>query len=260
MKKFLILVFFGYVLFNFFKEENSVETIQDSKPMVSYAFRGVDNSWPLLPETENQVAAQLDLKNYYLIFDGSGSMKESECSNNSSKLAVAKTAVTEFIKKIPANANIGFSVFDYSGASERVALATHSQANIITEIDGVRASGTTPLRTAIKDAFSALNQQAIKQLGYGEYHLIVITDGQASDNEDPTDMVQLMLEKSPVVLHTIGFCIDGSHSLNQTGLTLYKAANNPAELSSGLDAVLAESADFAVDSFDDTAVTGAMPE
>jgi hypothetical protein len=35
------------------------------------------------------------------------------------------------------------------------------------------------------------------------------------DGQDPTGAVKAILERSPVVLHTIGFCIGTKHSLNQ---------------------------------------------
>ena len=58
-----------------------------------------------------------------------------------------------------------------------------------------------------------------------------------------------MLNESPVVLHTIGFCIGSRHSLNQAGRTIYKAADNPGALQQGLADVLAEAPQFSVQKF-----------
>jgi Ca-activated chloride channel family protein len=52
-----------------------------------------------------------------------------------------------------------------------------------------------------------------------------------------------------VIVHTIGFCIDSDHVLNQPNRTYYASATNPAELKQGLQAVLAESSVFDADSF-----------
>ena len=53
----------------------------------------------------------------------------------------------------------------------------------------------------------ARRAQRIAQLGYGEYHLVVVTDGEAT-GEDPTRRRRTDPDReSPVVLHTIGFCI-----------------------------------------------------
>jgi hypothetical protein len=58
-----------------------------------------------------------------------------------------------------------------------------------------------------------------------------------------------MLAASPITLHTIGFCIGERHVLNQPGRTIYRAANDAAELRAGLQAVLAEAESFSVSSF-----------
>ena len=94
-----------------------------------------------------------------------------------------------------------------------------------------------------------LIRQGRRQLGYGEYHLIVVTDGQASSGQDPTGVVDEILASSPVVIHTIGFCIGEDHSLNQKGRVLYRTAQNAAELREGLEQVLAEAPDFTVTQF-----------
>jgi len=74
--------------------------------------------------------------------------------------------------------------------------------------------GFWPLSVAIEHGYKALTKQASLQLGYGEYHLVVVTDGEANTGYEPNKAVQSVLTESPVVIHTIGFCIRGSHSLN----------------------------------------------
>jgi len=79
--------------------------------------------------------------------------------------------------------------------------------------------------------------------------LVVVTDGQPSKGEDPTRIVHDVLDNSPVLIHTIGFCLSENHSLNQRGSTYYRAANDIDSLRSGLDQVLAEAPNFRVDNF-----------
>ena len=67
-------------------------------------------------------------------------------------------------------------------------------------------------------------------------------------NATPVDL-NTLLKESPIVLHTIGFCIDSKHALNQAGRTIYKAADNPEALRQGLSDVLAEAPQFAVTKF-----------
>jgi len=220
------------------------------KRLDTYAMRAADNTWPTINEGEVVQVENLTDKNYYLVFDGSGSMSESNCSHGQSKIDVAKTAVVEFIKKIPDDANIGLVIFDNSGSYERSVLSKQSKNGAIQQVRRASSGGGTPLKTSIQHAYNSLSAQAVKQLGYGEYHLVVITDGEASKGEEPYYIVEDLLKNSPVVLHTIGFCIKGGHSLNQAGNTFYKSANNPEQLAIGLDSVLAEAPDFKVDTFD----------
>lgn len=203
---------------------------------------GRTTEWPPgVGEQEVALEENLLAANYYVIFDGSGSMK-------GDKLRVAKQALSEFVNHIPAGAKVGLAAFDQRQLSERAVLG-EPRESIIAQIDGVQAKGSTPLRDAINLAYQKLTAQGLKQLGYGEYHLVVITDGAASEGQDPTGVVNQILQESPVVIHTIGFQIGQDHSLNQPGRILYTAANNLEELQKGLESVLAELEDFSVADF-----------
>ena len=107
----------------------------------------------------------------------------------------------------------------------------------------------TPLKTAIAQGYGALEEQAQRQLGYGEYHLVIVTDGAANRGEEPDEVVEQILADSPVVIHTIGFCIGPDHVLNQEGRTIYRAASSTEELRQGLGEVVAEAPRFDVTEF-----------
>jgi Ca-activated chloride channel homolog len=210
--------------------------------------------WPFVAEspihsnsTETDASVSLQ-RNYYVVFDASGSMTQSKCSGNESKLAVAKRALVEFTQKLPADANFGLSVFDSRGVHEVMPIATINKHGADRAIAMVEAGGGTPLAEAIQKAYAALTEQGRKQLGYGDYNLVVVTDGEAT-GPDPRKIVDAVLRESPIVLHTVGFCIGDTHSLNQPGRVVYRAADNPAELSSGLADVLAEAPTFDAKSF-----------
>ena len=213
---------------------------------------GTAKAWPPIPEGQ---APHIDRSkaltaNYYLVLDGSGSMMQSECSNDQLKMDVAEQAMKNFIGQIPADANVGLAVFDANGLSERVPLGADNRKQLRRAIDEVRADESTPLKSAITLAYGQLEVQAVKQLGYGEYHLVVVTDGQAQpDEEDPREIVDTVLRESPVVIHTVGFCIGNDHSLNQPGRTFYAAADSPEALQQGLSAVLAEAPSFDATTF-----------
>ncbi len=215
-----------------------------------YAARGVDNSWPSLDDGTTAIDADgLTNKNYYIIFDGSGSMQGSDCAGGQTKISVAKKSIQSFIEQIPGDANIGIAGFDSRGTKEHLALSGSTKAAGFRAVNAFNANGGTPLKTAITLGYRSLKQQAQRQLGYGEYHLVVVTDGKASKGENPTNIVTEIANNSPVLIHTIGFCIGSNHSLNQTGVVLYKSAADQKSLMDGLEAVLAESENFDISEF-----------
>ena len=220
-------------------------TAQNAK--ISYALNASNESWPPLAEG---AAPKIDMgaanaANYYVVLDGSGSMQERHCSGNTNKIQAAVKALYQFVDAIPKDANVGLAAFDSNGTSERVPLGAGNRDQLHKALDHVRAEGGTPLRSAITLGYQKLLDQGRKQLGYGEYHLVVVTDGVPDpSSEDPADVVQDMLAHTPVVLHTIGFCIGEDHVLNQPGRSFYVAANSPEQLQQGLGAVLAEAPSF----------------
>jgi hypothetical protein len=223
--------------------------VADITPQAESTAAGQPQTWPPLRDGATPASPSSDI-NYYIVFDGSGSMTSSECGNGMSKRDAAVQAVRVFIDAAPATANIGLAAFDNSGISERVPLGVGNRDALTDALQRIRAGSGTPLNSGIRIGYSKLTDQARAQLGYGEYHLVVVTDGKpAPSSEDPTPIVREILHDSPVVLHTIGFCIDSNHVLNQQGLTYYASATSPQELQASLQAVLAEAPSFDVARF-----------
>jgi Ca-activated chloride channel homolog len=205
-------------------------------------------NWPPLSDDNQDGTIKpdaLNISNYYVVLDGSGSMLSKRCGGGSTKIEAAVTAVKHFFEAVPADANIGLAAFDRRTISERVPLGVGNRDALREALDKVSAGSDTPLRSSMKIGYEKLTAQARAQLGYGEYHLVVVTDGQPDpDSEDPKPIVKEILEQSPVVLHTIGFCIDSDHVLNQPKKTFYASATDPTELKESLQAVLAEAPVF----------------
>ncbi len=189
--------------------------------------------------------------NYYIIFDGSGSMNKRECTNGETKLDVAKEALAQWLRVVPASANVGLFAFDQKGASERIAMKTNGAAHgqaLLELVRNINAGGNTPLGAAMGSALEALGAQAARAHGYGQYHIVVVTDGYASDT-DLLRQVSRSIYDTPIIVHTIGFCIGERHVLNQPDLMIYVSANSPEQLAQGLENVLAESEDFVTTDF-----------
>ncbi len=188
-------------------------------------------------------------KNYYVILDGSGSMKDKKCSGDQSKATVAVNALQKFASAVPSDANLGLLVFDRNGTRELLPLRSGNREAFQSALGKLEVGGGTPLKTAIEKGLQAIETQARAQLGYGEYNIVVVTDGDASRKEEPETIVETITSRTPVILQTIGFCIGTNHALNQPGRTVYRAANNPKELVEGLESVLAESESFDIKEF-----------
>jgi uncharacterized protein (DUF58 family) len=203
--------------------------------------------WPFTsPGASIKLAKNLITKNYMVVLDESGSMSEAACNDRSkSKDEVAKAAMVEFTNAVPADANLGLVIFDRSGTSIRVPLGTGAanRAAFINAIKTTGPSGGTPLKEAMTLAYNNLVAVAQTQLGYGEYHLVVLTDGAASPFEEPEPVV-LASRQTPILIHTMGFCIGTDHSLNRKGVTFYQEAGDLDSIRAGLKSVLAEAPAF----------------
>ena len=205
--------------------------------------------WP--PRDEAQARdADLDINpgrvNLAVVLDMSGSMAESRCAGeHRDKAAAARVAMERWIESVPDDANLGLVTFDADGVDVPVTPGTGNREAFLRAVDTTRPGGGTPLRSSLEEAHDLLAAQGRRQLGYGRYQLIVVTDGAHSSGEDPAPIIETIVTNpaNPVELHTIGFCIDDS-ALRRPGWINYQSANNPAELAQGLSRVLAESTAF----------------
>ena len=247
---FVILALIAWIGWNMFMSSSQQNASQSPPPLAQEPSPPPGMPWPYLEEDkQTQVASNLLATNIYIVFDASGSMGDGGCSGGEAKIRVAKRAVEEFAKSIPQDTNVGMVVFDRTGTHERVALSPINSAALSSTVNAINYGGGTPLTDAMQVGFKALTQQGKKQLGYGEYHLLVVTDGQANNSQALNQEVDKILKYSPVLIHTIGFCIDENHSLHQPGKTNYSTAKDYESLLQGMRSVLAEAPSFSVSEF-----------
>ncbi len=109
----------------------------------------------------------------------------------------------------------------------------------------IEASGGTPLALAIRYGTERLIRQYKKQLGYGEFRLVVVTDGKAAGIPEAA----LYAAKHGIPIYAIGLCVGTDHPLRHYSVS-YRAADNFADLSKGLADTLAELPNFDVTEFD----------
>lgn len=188
-------------------------------------------------------AEDILIRNFVLIFDGSGSME-------GEKLDIAKKAVKTWTKTVPADANLGLVAFHGNGWTT-LPLATKNRDALISAVSGIAAGRGTPLSQASVTSFVMLSSMGLRQLGYGEYNMVIVTDGAAGEPAKLQSYIRYIVDesRSPIQIRTIGFQIGSNHSLNQPGVTHYVSADNEAQLSQGLKNVLAEAESFDVADF-----------
>jgi Ca-activated chloride channel family protein len=195
-----------------------------------------------IPIDDTQPGAQASLvRNLYFVFDGSGSMNDRPdrgCHGDrtfKTKIEGAKWAVREFLKVVPADVNMGLYVFDARGQREVVPIGAAQRDSFTAAIDQIRAGGGTPLAEAIRFAADRLIRQYQAQLGYGEYRLVVITDGIA----DRIPQAATYAAQYGIPIYAIGLCIGADHPLRRYAVS-YRAADSFTDLAAGLEATLAE--------------------
>lgn len=193
-------------------------------------------------------------RNFYFIFDSSGSMGEAPRKTDRSgkqfvrRIDATKWAVQEFLGKVPDDVNLGLWVFNASGSREVVPLGpakTNRQA-FLSAIQTTQPGNGTPLTEAIIAGFDKLVAQYKRQLGYGEYRLVVVTDGEPTGR--PLPLAVDHASKYGMPIYTIGVCMNQDHSLRQHSLS-YRAADNAEEMAAALEETLAETKTFDVAEF-----------
>ena len=179
------------------------------------------------------------VRNFYIIFDGSGSM--GNFLEGEIKIIGAKKAIGKFLEQIPQEVNMGLYLFDDFGAREVVPLDSVDKDRLMSSISESIAGGGTPLADAIIFGTDQLKKQRKKQLGYGEYNLIVVTDGEANSIPDASSYAV----GNEISIYAIGLGIGEDHPLNNEKYVVsYTAADDFNQLTKALIDAVAESPYF----------------
>ena len=187
-------------------------------------------------------------ENNMIVLDMSGSMAQSRCAgDHASRADAAKAALLSWISANPGD-NVGLVSFSADGTVLDFQLGrgeAHAKA-VVARIQSLQANQNTPLKTAMGMAEEQLARQAARQGGTGAYRMIVITDGEASPDENPDTVVKRVFANpaNMIEIHTIGFCINGDHSLKDPARVFYTDANSPEALRAGLESTSGEARDF----------------
>ena len=179
-----------------------------------------------------------------VVLDDSGSMGEPMPGSHQSKMDVAKAALQEVFAALPPDARVGVFNLNGSGAGlgashELLPIAPHAAAEVAEALENrVQAGGGTPLGERLAEAADALLQERAARR-HGDYRLLVITDGEATDGGRLEAAVPRALGAG-LTVDVIGVAMREDHAL-ATRVDRYRRADDPEALRAALREALAES-------------------
>ena len=178
-------------------------------------------------------------QNIVVLLDDSASMKQPLRSNSSiTKIDAAKQALLTILERAPEDSQVGVMVLNgHHGQDWVIPLAPINKATLTAKVNRIRPGGGTPLGESMKSATDAL--LALRnQEHYGDYRLLIVTDGEATDPDLVEAYLPDILARS-ITVDVIGVDMARTHSL-ATRVDNYRKADNPASLTQAIEASLAE--------------------
>jgi von Willebrand factor type A domain len=175
-----------------------------------------------------------------VVLDDSGSMAESlRGQRRLSRMGAAKRALRAAIAQLPPETELGIVRLNGTrdGSPWVVPFGPLDVSRAQSAVLSVEAEGGTPLGEFMKIAADEL-LKARQQQHYGEYRLLLVTDGEANDPELVETFLPQIMARG-LSIHVIGVDMDQDHSL-ATRVHSYRSANDETELTQAVQEVFAE--------------------
>lgn len=174
-----------------------------------------------------------------IVLDDSGSMNKS-MAGNEPKMVVAKRAINRVIETLPPNTQLGILLMNGASAAKGwlVPLGPLDAGEASRRVSALAADGGTPLGASMKRGLDELLKLRDER-PYGDYRLLVVTDGEASDADVLKRNLPLVVSRG-VVLDVIGVDMQADHSLAKRSHS-YRRANDAQSFEKALKEVFAES-------------------
>lgn len=185
--------------------------------------------------------SDLHTDNIIIILDASGSMNEKfRADQSKSKMDAAKEALKEVLAKVPDNTHIGLLVFSGSNVQNDwvYPLGPKNTERLLAAIELPQPGGGTPLGQYMRIGTNRLLEQREKQYNYGNYRLLIVTDGVAQDEEKVAQYTPEILDRQ-IRVDVIGVDMQTDHLLAKDADS-YRRADNPGELVAAVTEILAE--------------------
>jgi len=175
-----------------------------------------------------------------LILDASGSMQRPDPAGT--MMDAAKKAVHTFVDAAPLDSQVGLTVYGTGTGSDEAEKAAGcrdiqvlhkadrlDRAALGSTVDGVRASGWTPMGNALREAAAAMPSS-------GPRSIVLVSDGEDTCSPpEPCEVArELKSQGVDLVMHAIGFAVDSAARAQltcmaqATGGTYTDAADGPA--------------------------------
>jgi Mg-chelatase subunit ChlD len=185
-------------------------------------------------------SAQEAVDNVVIVLDASGSMAGRLPGSNMDKMTAAKAALKQVLKSVPESTHIGLLVFSARGVETDwiYPLGPRDDARLMQAIDRPQPGGGTPLGAYLKKGSDRLLQERAKQFGYGTFRLLVVTDGEAGDQELVERYTPEVIARG-IKVDVIGVAMNQRHTL-ATRVHSYRSANDPASLQRAVAEVFGE--------------------
>ena len=193
----------------------------------------------LIISSQLSVSAQdVYVANVAIVLDGSGSMGDRMRGSDQTKMVAAKTAIKEVLKTIPQTTHVGLIAFGKNGNKWIFPLGPRNDSHLIAGLNTIKPGGGTPLGKYMKLGADALLEARNAQYGYGSYRLLVVTDGEAEDEQLVNRFTPDILSRG-ITVDVIGVDMNQDHTLANL-VSSYRRANDPVALKTALQDVFAE--------------------
>lgn len=179
-----------------------------------------------------------------IVLDDSGSMQAGikTSSGRVPRIEAAKTAIRVVANQLSDDTQVGIVALNSRGSDGTrwiLPLGPLNRDEVRRAVQRIQANGSTPLGEAMKLAGDALLEMRARRV-YGDYRLLIVSDGEASDAE----LVERYLpdiRARGLVVDVIGVDMQQAHRL-ATRVDRYRRANDHASLEQAIRESLAETA------------------
>ena len=203
-----------------------------------------------------------------VVIDDSGSMKkEMKRDRSKTRMQAAKQSLIAVLESLPANTHVGVVALNARRHRRNnpdnwiVPLGPIDKPTAVQAIQNLSADGGTPLGTFMKVGADALLAARATD-HYGTYRLLLVTDGEASGNNEKRRVNAYLPDilARGITTDVIGLDMGSRHSL-ATQVHTYRAADDPASLTQAVKEVFAETSADSTDAGEsDFDLVAALPD